>query len=169
VSLYWINREGRLGIMPRPRGNDWLSDDLRALRRAGMDVVVSALTAPEAEELGLVAEAEECPQNGLLFIAFPIEDRSVPAHAAEFARLGDQLVECSRTCKSVAIHCRAGIGRSSLVAACMLTKMGLSPDGAFRAIEQSRGCPVPDTPEQRQWVERYSDFSKLGTQCLSVE
>src|SRR5437016_1899679 len=57
MSLYWINREGvRLRIMPRPRGNDWLPDDLRVLRQAGVDVIVSALTAPVAEELGLVAE-----------------------------------------------------------------------------------------------------------------
>jgi protein-tyrosine phosphatase len=98
--------------MPRPRGNDWLPDDLRMLRQAGVGVIVSALTAPEVEELGLVAEAQECAQNGLLFISFPIEDRSVPEHPLEFAALVDQLVEYSRNCKSVVIHCRAGIGRS---------------------------------------------------------
>jgi protein-tyrosine phosphatase len=165
MSLYWIDRQGvRLGIMPRPRGNDWLPDDLRMLRQAGVDVIVSALTDPEAEELGLVAEAQECATNGLLFISFPIEDRSLPAYPAEFASLVDQLLECSRNCKSIVIHCRAGIGRSSLIAACVLVKMGLSPDAAFRAIEQSRGCPVPDTLEQRQWVERYSDFSESRMQ-----
>ena len=106
--------------MPRPRGNDWLPDDLRVLRQAGVDVIVSALTAPEAEELGLVAEARECAQNGMLFISFPIEDRSLPAYPAEFAALVDRLVEYSRNCKSVVIHCRAGIGRSSLIAAGVL-------------------------------------------------
>jgi protein-tyrosine phosphatase len=161
MGLYWINWEAvQLGIMPRPRGNDWLSDDLGMLRQAGVDVIVSTLTAPEAEELGLVAEAHECAQNGLLFISFPIEDRSLPAHPSEFRALVDQLVEYSRNCKSVVIHCRAGIGRSSLIAACVLVKMGSSPDTAFRAIEQSRGCPVPDTPEQRQWVEHYAELSK---------
>jgi protein-tyrosine phosphatase len=108
MSLYWINCEGvHLGIMPRPRGNDWLPDDLRILRQAGVDVIVSALTAAEAEELGLLAEAQECAQNGLLFISFPIEDRSLPVHPSEFAALVDQLVEYSRDCKSVVIHCRA--------------------------------------------------------------
>jgi protein-tyrosine phosphatase len=130
------------------------------LRQAGVDVLVSTLTAPEAVELGLAAEAQECVHNGLLFLSFPIEDRSLPAHAAEFEALVDQLVEYSRNGKSVVIHCRAGIGRSSLIAACVLVKMGLSPDAAFQAIEQSRGCSVPDTPEQRQWVERYSGFSR---------
>jgi len=158
MSLYWINRDGiRLGIMPRPRGNDWLADDLRVIRQAGVDVIVSALTTSEAEELGLTAEAQECDQNDLLFISFPIEDRSLPTNPAEFTLLVDQLVKLSRNGKSVVIHCRAGIGRSSLIAACALVELGLSPDDALRAIEQARGCPVPDTQEQREWVERYLD------------
>jgi protein-tyrosine phosphatase len=157
MSFHWINREGvRLGIMPRPRGNDWLSDDLRILRQAGVDVIVSALTALEAEELGLAAEAQECAQNGLLFISFPIEDRSVPTSRTDFGALVNQLLEHSRRGKAIVVHCRAGIGRSSLIAACVLTRNGLSLDSAFQAIEESRGCPVPDTPEQRQWVERLS-------------
>jgi protein-tyrosine phosphatase len=161
MSLYWINRNGiRLGIMPRPRGNDWLADDLRMIRQVGVDVVVSALTGPEVEELGLNAEAQECAQNGLLFISFPIEDRSLPTNPAEFTLLVNQLVKQSRNGKSVVIHCRAGIGRSSLIAACVLVELGLSPDDAFLAIERARGCPVPDTPEQREWVERYSGPSK---------
>jgi len=40
-----------------------------SLRQAGVDVIVSTLTGPEAEELGLVAEAQECLRNGLLFIS----------------------------------------------------------------------------------------------------
>jgi len=161
MSLYWINLDGvRLGIMPRPRGNDWLPDDLRILRQADVDVIVSALTASEAEELGLSAEAQECFQNGLIFISFPIEDRSLPADDAKFGSLVDQLLQYARNGRAVAIHCRAGIGRSSLIAACTLVKMGLPPEAAFHAIEESRGCPVPDTPEQRQWVERYSNSTE---------
>jgi|GraSoiStandDraft_36_1057302.scaffolds.fasta_scaffold11374_3 protein-tyrosine phosphatase len=157
MSLYWIDREGvRLGIMPRPRGHDWLSDDLRMLRRAGVDVIVSALTALEAEELGLAEEAQECAQNGLLFISFPIEDRSVPTSHVDFGALVNQLLEYSRKGKAIAVHCRAGIGRSSMIAACVLIRNSLSVESAFQAIEESRGCPVPDTPEQRRWVERFS-------------
>jgi protein-tyrosine phosphatase len=161
MSLYWIDLEGvRLGIMPRPRGNDWLADDLRILRQAGVDVIVSALTASEEEELGLNAEAQECAQNGLIFVSFPIEDRSLPADQTRFDSLVAQLLQYSRDERAVAVHCRAGIGRSSLIAACLLVGMGLATDAAFHAIEISRGCPVPDTPEQRQWVEQYADSSK---------
>jgi protein-tyrosine phosphatase len=163
MSTYWINLEGiRLGIMPRPRGNDWLPDDLRLLRQAGVDVIVSALAASEVEELGLSAEAQECTQSGLIFIPFPIEDRSLPTDQAKFNSLVDQLLQYSKNAKAIVVHCRAGIGRSSLIAACVLAKMGIPPEVAFRAIEAARGCPVPDTPEQRQWVVGYSDSSNPG-------
>jgi len=42
-----------------------------------------------------------------------------------------------------------------------LIRNGLSADSAFRVIEEARGRQVPDTPEQRQWVERYS--SRFGS------
>jgi protein-tyrosine phosphatase len=159
MSLYWINLdEVRLGIMPRPRGNDWLSDDLRLLRQVGVDVVVSALTSEENQELGLTEEGQECAHIGLVFVSFPIEDRSVPASHAKFGALVDRLTEYLGKGKAIAVHCRAGIGRSSMIAACVLIRKGLSLDSVFQTIEEARGCPVPDTLEQRQWVERFSAF-----------
>ena len=79
MNPFWIKTEGvRLAITPRPRGRDWLDDDIRFLQRAGVDVVVSALTPAEVEELGLLEEGHCCQSNGLEFLSFPIEDRSVP-------------------------------------------------------------------------------------------
>ena len=59
-----------------------------------MDVVVSAL--PEADNLGLSAKADGCVENGLLFVPFPIEDRQVPAHSAQFELFINQLLERAR-------------------------------------------------------------------------
>src|SRR5690242_17844158 len=127
MPVYWINANpARIGIMVRPRGHDWLLDDLRALKQSGVDVV-SALTTTEADDLGLSAEADGCAENGLLFLPFPIEDRAVPAHSAQFELFFNQLLERARNGESVVIHGRAGIGRSSLIAACVLIGMGSSP------------------------------------------
>lgn len=157
MSLCWMNLHGcRLGIMARPRGHDWLPDDMHMLRQAGVNIMVSALTAPEVEELGLEGEAEACAQSGLTFISFPIEDRATPSPSAHFTALVDRLAEYSRNGKAVAIHGRGGIGRSSMIAACVLVKNGFSPHAAFQTIEEARGCPVPDTQEQRQWVELWA-------------
>jgi protein-tyrosine phosphatase len=158
VNPYWIKTEGvRLAIIPRPRGQDWLPDDISLLQRAGIDVVVSALTAAENEELGLVEESLCCQSRGIEFLSFPIEDRSVPNSSAEFTELVNSVTNFLRKGKAVAVHCRAGIGRSSMIVG------GLSTESAFRSIEESRGCPVPDTHEQRRWVERHSSgFDSSG-------
>jgi len=161
MNPYWMKAEGiRLAIVPRPRGQDWLSDDITFLQWAGVDVVISALTSSESEELGLVEESQCCQGAGFEFISFPIEDRSVPESLNEFVELLDSVTDYLRKGKAVAVHCRAGIGRSSIIVASALVRNGLSADVAFRLIEESRGCRVPDTSEQKIWVE--SNASQFG-------
>lgn len=161
MNPFWIKKDGlRLAIAPRPRGYDWLVDDIRLLKRAGVDLLVSALTHAEAADMGLLEERRCCQNYGLAFLSFPIEDRSVPASFTEFDELLNSVSDHLRNGKAVGVHCRAGIGRSSMIVASALVRDGLSVDSAFRAIQEARGCSVPDTPEQRQWVERYS--SRFG-------
>jgi protein-tyrosine phosphatase len=95
------------------------------------------------------------------FLSFPIEDRSVPSSFSEFKALVHSVAEYLRGGKAVAVHCRAGIGRSSMIVAAALIQNGFSVDAAFGAIEEARGCPVPDTSEQRQYVERHSSRFNL--------
>jgi protein-tyrosine phosphatase len=127
-----------------------------------VDVVVSALTGAEIEELGLVEETHLCRDAGLEFLSIPIEDRSVPGSFSEFKELLHSLTEYLRDGKAVAVHCRAGIGRSSMIVASALIRNGSSVESAFCAIEEARGCPVPDTPEQRDWIERHSSRFNLA-------
>jgi protein-tyrosine phosphatase len=58
--------------------------------------------------------------------------------------------------KKVAVHCRQGVGRSALLAACLLVGSGLDAEEAFERIRVSRGCAVPDTAEQRAWVAKFA-------------
>jgi protein-tyrosine phosphatase len=157
MHIFWIPSEQlRIAIMPRPRGGDWLADDIAFLKRAGVQMIVSALTADEIEELALIEEDRVCVQEGLKYFSFPIEDRSVPIELAEFRRFIDKLHVETQRGLAIAIHCRAGIGRSSLMAACPLVKQGVQPADALRVIEVARGCPVPDTLEQRVWIKKFT-------------
>jgi protein-tyrosine phosphatase len=61
-----------------------------------------------------------------------------------------------RSGESVAVHCRAGIGRSGLLGACILKAFGVDPDSAFRLLGRARGVAVPDTDAQIAWVREYS-------------
>jgi protein-tyrosine phosphatase len=155
MNPYWISAANlRLAIIPRPRGADWLPDEVRLLRDAGVQVVVSALTSQESEELGLAAETSCCESAGVEFLNLPIEDRSVPSSSSEFAQFVGRIDFKLKQGKSVGIHCRAGIGRSAMIAAALLVKNGYMAGEAFNLIEKARGCSVPDTPEQRRWIER---------------
>lgn len=135
--------------MARPRGNDWLEDEMAALKDHGVDVLVCALTGPELDELGLTDEPAAAAAAGLQFVALPIPDRAVPDRTAILPALHG-LTE--RLCGGahVVTHCRAGIGRSSLLAASLLILGGVDPDTAWDHVERARGLAVPDTAEQRE-------------------
>jgi protein-tyrosine phosphatase len=152
IEPFWINSQ--LAIVPRPHGGASLDDEMKALRAAGIDTVVSMLEPYEAKDLGLEREADAAELAGLRFVNFPIPDRSVPASFEHFSTLLANLHAQMAHGKKVGIHCRACIGRSSVVAAGLLIRSGASAKQAWRQIESARGCPVPDTAAQREWVER---------------
>lgn len=142
----------RVAIVARPRGGDWLRDELSALSREGIDVLVSMLTEEESKELGLESECEDCKAVAIEFVNLPIPDRSVPSDTDDFFHAVERLAEMVRAGRFLGVHCRASIGRSSVLAASVLVRLGWDANEAFSAVESARGCSIPDTPEQRDWV-----------------
>lgn len=151
-----IGGPGTLSIMARPRGGDWLPDEIQAWRDATVDVVVSLLTNDEWEELDLRDEALLCEQQGLVFISYPIQDRQAPTQMNEAMSIIYGLARYMTERKHIAIHCRMGIGRSAMIAAATLVALGEATERAFTLVQEARGYEVPDTSEQREWVERFS-------------
>jgi protein-tyrosine phosphatase len=154
LDLFWI--EDGLAVATRPRGGDWLAGDLAAAREAGVDVLVSCLMPEEASDLGLAAERSEAAAAGLEFVEIPIEDRGVPDDRREFEVLIARLERSIGESRRVAVHCRQGSGRSPLVVAALLIRLGRSPDAAWSVISERRGFAVPETAEQRDWIEGMS-------------
>ncbi len=153
AGLYVITTPGpgRLATMAHPRGGDRLADEMAALARAGVDVLVSALTPDEQDRLALAGTADAAAAAGVEFVAFPIPDRGVPDPAAAID-LGVRLAAQLRAGRFVVTHCFAGIGRSTLLAAVALLILGATTDQALALVETARGLPVPDTPQQRAWL-----------------
>ena len=164
ARVHWIDvpLKGRLAIMARPRAGDWLEDEISAWRADNIDAVVSLLEADEVRELELDDESELCRQSGIDFISFPIPDRGVPASFSSTVELARRLTETMRAGRSVAIHCRSGIGRSALIAACVLVCAGVDGGMAFEMIGAARGLNVPDTDEQARWLDRFRDALKAS-------
>jgi protein-tyrosine phosphatase len=153
-ALYWIGKASpfRVGIVARPRGGDWLCDEINGLAAERVGVLVSMLTQPEIDELGLSEEQLHCEESGIRFVNLPITDRGIPSDEKAFLAVAEELAGEVRGGKDVAVHCRAGIGRSSLMVASILHALGWKTEDALAAIELSRGCPVPDTEQQRAWL-----------------
>ena len=156
--------KGRLAIVARPRGGDWLSDEVQAWREAGLNTIVSLLTEDEAEDLNLEQEEDYCRKHRLQFLSFPIQDRSVPSSRESTVQLIEKLDHALATGRNIGVHCRQGIGRSALVAASLLIMSGLEPTDAFQRISVARGLQVPETPEQRDWIVQFPrEFTTSAT------
>jgi protein-tyrosine phosphatase len=151
-----IEKAGRLFVTSRPRGGDWIEDEVRAWRMDGVDVVVSLLEPGEIGEFDLGNEKSALRAAGIEFILFPIPDCGVPASRAAFAELISQLASKLDTGKTIVIHCRQGIGRAGLVASALLVQTGIAVREAIRRVSEARGCPIPETAEQRQWILDYA-------------
>jgi|ERR1044071_2712240 len=154
AQIYWLEGpwKGRLAIVPRPRGGDWLEDEVSDWHKAGIDTVVSFLTPDEVAEFDLEAEEQLSAVRGIQFISFPIPDRGVPPSMLAAASLVHDLEQLLAKGKNVALHCRQSVGRSALMAAYLMVDAGEDSHSAFERIRLARGVPVPDTTEQEQWV-----------------
>ncbi len=121
-------------------------------------MIVSLLEPDEAHALGLSSEAELCRSAGLDFIDYPIADRGLPQSQTATLALVNRLAKVLEDGGTVGIHCRASIGRSGLLAACLLVRHGFTTGKAFARISQARGLQCPDTADQIAWVEGFESY-----------
>ena len=164
TKIYWIGEKqitkGKLGIMPRPRGNDWLEDEIKALKFNQVDKLISMLERHETHELGLLKEQQICEKHEIDFINFPVKDVSVPNSQNDFIDLTKKLFNEIQSGKSIVIHCRMGIGRSSVLASAIMIKFGIEKTGVFEVIANHRKLKVPDTDEQKDWIDKVAEKIK---------
>ncbi|MGH7125702.1 MAG: hypothetical protein ACREFI_15110 [Stellaceae bacterium] len=154
-GLFWIETRapGRLAIVRRPQSAGALDASVAEWLAAGIDTMVCLLQDDERRELGLGREAEACRRAGLAFIDLPIDDFGVPASTARIMPVLQRVVAALRQGGSIGIHCNESVGRSGLLASCVLVALGFEPVEAFHVISKSRGATVPETSEQRRWIE----------------
>ena len=160
AKVFWVAgpRSGKIGILLRPRGADWLEDEIAAWREAGIDMVVSLLEPEEETQLVLEGEAAAAAARGIDFRPFPIPDRGVPASRELVAELANEVIEALDMGRNVAVHCRQGIGRSGMIVGGVLVAAGEDLETALEAIGESRGVEVPETEEQRRWLGDFASW-----------
>ena len=147
---------GSLSVMAKPV-SEWIDDEFGHIQSSGITLVVSLLEEAEAYELGLRQEAAIAQRFGLGFLSFPIPDRGLPESVFKFVDFTRELYQRVIDGHHIAIHCRAGIGRSGLVAAAVLLHDGMIPEDAFALISEKRRVSVPDTREQKDWLIQHAE------------
>ena len=158
TKIFWIeefNNGAAVGIMPRPRGEDWLEDEIKRFELNGVQTIVSLLEPNETTELGLKGEESFCRKYNINFINYPVPDRGLPKDQLTVNRFIDGLKGKIDKGQRMVIHCRMGIGRSSMIAAAVLLKNGMKADKIFNQISHIRGLKVPDTDDQIDWLRRF--------------
>lgn len=137
--------------MARPRGGDWLEEEITHLKKNKVHLVVSLLERFEIYELKLEEEEQLCKARDIGYINFPIADRDIPRQSID--KLIGSLIEKIDNGCSIVIHCRMGIGRSSIIAAAVLLRYKLKVQNIIETICSIRGLKVPDTDAQLLWLK----------------
>ena len=160
TELHWIDGpwRGKLCLSARPRGGDWLEDEIADWQLSGIRTVFSLLTEEEINDLDLSNESAEVHRHGMNYRSFPILDRQVPDSESKLAEALDSLFRELESGNNVVMHCRQGIGRAGMAAVCMPIGGGVDVESAIRRVSAARGVPVPETSEQRKWIDRYADL-----------
>jgi protein-tyrosine phosphatase len=148
---------GRLATMAHLRGGCCLSEEMAALARAGVDVLVSALTGEEQRRLAAESAGAAAAAAGVEYVSFPIPDRGVPEPEPAL-ELSIRLAAHVRAGRFVAVQCFAAIGRSTLLAGATLVVLGVDVHDAIARMSAARGLPVPDTPLQYRWLVEFAEL-----------
>ena len=175
-GVYWIYSDASTGLAPPlpqagggarrltpiplaivlcPRGGRDLQSAVTHLKRSGITTLVSLLSNEQVRLLELANEGLEAQRLGMTFLHHPLPDHELPPDLAAFSAFAADLARRLKSGERIGIHCWGSIGRATLTAVATLVHLGWPADVALRAVEASRGCPVPDTEEQKHWLLRY--------------
>lgn len=133
---------------------DWLADDVAQLANAGARSWLCLMEQAEMNNLGIEALPRVVQDNHMQFLHYPIRDRGLPTF--NMHELIERLEE-GLTLGPVVVHCRAGIGRTGVVAATLLIRQGIPAAEAIERVSVARRVSVPDTAAQRQWLLNIAD------------
>lgn len=154
-GFLWL-KKGTLGGAPRPGLLKEMEYDLEALKRVGVTHLVS-LTEREID-------IAKCKQMDIDVIRSPMPDMHAPSceQALDICRQITCLIDSTNV---VAVHCRAGLGRTGTVLAAQLIYEGSS---AINALEKARSIEPRwvQSEVQVQFLEEFESFMKKQSERL---
>ncbi len=143
---------GRLAGMSRPGLLDELAKDVRTLKAQGVTSIVSLEEEPLHHEALAAA--------GFATLHFPVVDMAVPS-LADALRLGTEILARIDRGESVALHCKAGLGRTGTMLAICLILRGYSAVHVFVFLRQLNPYYI-QSDAQHRFVEDFAHSLSRG-------
>lgn len=157
---------GRVGMSIAPGKKDLngftgahdrdLTADLDALfGQFKTTVFVSLMEDFEYRRFGISALFPGVRERGAQVLHYPIVDVSVPTNSATFRVLIERLYAQVQAGEQILVHCKGGLGRTGLVVACLLVRLGHEAAAAVRITRETRKGTI-QTSLQEQWVYNFA-------------
>jgi len=127
-----------------------LRDDLQVIRDWGASAIVSLIEEHEFSLLG-VPDFEAQVSSTFRWLWLPIPDGGVPDDEFEerWTDAGPELHGRLAAGERVLVHCRAGLGRTGLIASRLLVEAGMTPLQALNAVRRARPGTVQTLPQEQ--------------------
>ncbi len=144
----WVERE-KLAATPRPGIGGDMEYDLKALARVKIDYLVSL------EEVMPLQEADAAEYNISMY-HLPTVDMGVP-EMDETLTLNRAMHQWLKQGKRVAVHCKAGLGRTGTMLAAYYILKGMSAADAMQKLRLVNPRMI-QSGEQEKFLFDYSDY-----------
>jgi ADP-ribosylglycohydrolase/protein-tyrosine phosphatase len=169
-NSYWLE-PGRIlcGQYPGGRDEAETQERLRRLLETGIDYFIDLTETGEREpyEPLLPVTRSSAP---VAYRRLPIPDHGLPQSLAHMQDILDELDKALAEGRCIYLHCRAGIGRTNLVAGCWLVNRGFAGEAALAQLNErwqgsssSASWPsVPETEAQCDFVREWRPERDAG-------
>jgi len=163
-NSYWVI-PGKLLAGEYPRTNERPSSMLRlqAMVAAGMTLFID-LTTPQDHLEPYEDLLRELSKGWARRLSFGIHDVSVPSSRQLMADILDAIDQELAVGNGVYVHCWGGVGRTGTVIGCWLKRHGRSDLAELWKTnpKSSRKPESPETPEQRVYIESWTEPGRAG-------
>lgn len=118
-------------------------------------VLVSLLADHEYEKYGIADLESTAAKHGVEFLRLPIRDGGIPPAMDDAVVFVEKILDRLTAPGTVVVHCRGGLGRTGLIAACCLTTVGHPAEQAMAITRQARSGAI-ENPDQEAFI---ADFA----------
>ena len=133
-----------------------LATDIKTIQDLNIVIVLSLLEEHELSHLGVKSLLKELSVKNIQWMRFEIENFGVPKFS-QYALLNQNINTVSNDIingKNILIHCMAGLGRTGMIAALILIKLGIDINQSIKLIRNIRPGSI-ETEEQEKFVRNF--------------